>query len=110
MSGGASAATAIDAPNIQPMMISDAHQARVGSLFALTGITCPTLWCATDDWFVKSTEVTAYPDDARHIRDIPLLVHSGRYSLGTQDAIDAERVELHSPPNESHHDRLRLQV
>jgi hypothetical protein len=32
------------------------------------------------------------------------------YSLGTQEAIDAERVELHWPPDESHQDKLRLQV
>lgn len=107
MSGGASAAVAIDAPNMQLTMISDAYQARVGLFFALTGITCPKSWSATDDWFEKSTQGSAQLTTHVTNRRIP-PVHV--YSFGTHDAIDAERIELHWLPNELHHHRLRLQV
>jgi hypothetical protein len=86
-------------------MISDAHPARAFFL-ALTGITCLKSWSATDDWFEKSTQVQ------RHLTTHVTFAayRKWHHSFGTQDAIEAERVELHSQPNESHHDRLRLQV
>lgn len=88
------------------MKISDVSQARAG-IIAFTDKTCLKQTSATVDWFDNSTRAARRPTHARHNPRHPTIRN---YSLGTQEAIDAERVELDWPPDESHHERLRLQV
>lgn len=87
MSGGASAAVAIDAPNNQPAMINDARQARVSG-FALTGTACPMFVKATADWFEESTTV------AQDCTTRVTVLSKRHYSFGTHEAIEAERVPV----------------
>lgn len=87
MSGGASAAVAIDAANNQPAMINDARQARVSG-FALTGTACPRFEKATADWFEEST--VAAQDCTTRVT----VLCEDLYSFGTHEAIEAERVPV----------------